>query len=110
MHGGCKNHKSEQQQPLRLLSLQVAKIVTPKRAALLEAEAEYGGVMVGLRLKQAELAEVLSQLAEIEGQLLSSMEKKERLEGEVELCSLKLSRAESLISGLGGEKSRCVCV
>jgi hypothetical protein len=29
-----------------------------------------------------------------------------RLEGEVEVCSAKLERAEKLISGLGGEKAR----
>jgi dynein heavy chain len=34
------------------------------------------------------------------------MKEKDRLESEVELCSLKLDRAEKLISGLGGEKDR----
>lgn len=29
-----------------------------------------------------------------------------RLEGEVEVCTAKLERAEKLISGLGGEKAR----
>jgi dynein heavy chain, axonemal len=32
------------------------------------------------------------------------MEKKQRLESEVELCSQKLDRATTLIGGLGGEK------
>lgn len=34
------------------------------------------------------------------------LQEKQRLEGEVELCGEKLSRAEKLISGLGGEKDR----
>ena len=32
--------------------------------------------------------------------------KKKGLEDEIELCSTKLSRAEQLIGGLGGEKAR----
>jgi dynein heavy chain len=32
--------------------------------------------------------------------------RKERLEAEVALCTVKLERAEKLISGLGGEKAR----
>ena len=35
------------------------------------------------------------------------MKEKDRLEGEVDLCAVKLERAEKLISGLGGEKERC---
>jgi len=33
-------------------------------------------------------------------------EKKNNLEYEVEMCSVKLARAEKLIGGLGGERSR----
>lgn len=36
-------------------SMQVAKVVAPKKAALKEAEASYEVVMVSLRAKQAEL-------------------------------------------------------
>lgn len=32
--------------------------------------------------------------------------RKESLEAEVQLCTVKLERAEKLISGLGGEKQR----
>lgn len=39
----------------RLPTLQVIKVVAPKRAALLVAEAAYEAVMVGLRAKQYEL-------------------------------------------------------
>lgn len=53
---------------------------------------------------QAELKEVMDNLAKLEQTLSESMEKKQRLEAEVELCSQKLERAQTLIGGLGGEK------
>lgn len=53
---------------------------------------------------QAELKEVMDNLAKLEQTLSESMEKKQRLEAEVELCSQKLDRAQTLIGGLGGEK------
>ena len=84
----------------------VAKVVAPKRASLLQAEAEYSSVMEGLQQKQEELSTLLDQLARLEEQLQQSMKEKTRLEHEVEQCVLKLDRAEKLIRGLGGEKDR----
>ncbi|KAG2482389.1 hypothetical protein HYH03_018685 [Edaphochlamys debaryana] len=84
----------------------VAKVVAPKRAALAEAEAEYAKVMEALKAKQADLAEVMGRLATLEEHLEKSMKEKTRLEAETELCVAKLERAEKLISGLGGEKTR----
>jgi predicted nucleic acid-binding Zn-ribbon protein len=55
---------------------------------------------------QAELKEVMDNLAKLEHTLEESMEKKQRLEAEVALCSEKLERATTLIGGLGGEKVR----
>ena len=46
------------------------------------------------------------KLASMEHDLVLNTEKKERLEAEVQLCSVKLERAEKLIGGLGGEKVR----
>ncbi|KAG2501733.1 hypothetical protein HYH03_000233 [Edaphochlamys debaryana] len=84
----------------------VAKVVAPKKAKLAEAEAQYEEVMVGLRTKQGELAELRAKLAAMEADLRTNTKKKERLEQEVALCSIKLERAEKLIGGLGGEKVR----
>lgn len=84
----------------------VAKVVAPKRAALAEAEASYEEVMKGLREKQAELKTLLDKLAVMESDLKTNTDKKNQLEAEVELCSVKLERAEKLIGGLGGEKAR----
>ncbi|DBA76763.1 TPA: hypothetical protein ACH3X2_008790 [Trebouxia sp. C0005] len=84
----------------------VAKVVAPKKAALKEAEGSYEEVMVGLRAKQAELKELMDKLAAMESDLQANTEKNVKLEGEVQLCSIKLERAEKLIGGLGGEKVR----
>ena len=51
-----------------------------------------------LQAKQADLAEVMGRLALLEDQLARSVADKARLEGEVELCTQKLDRAEKLIS------------
>ncbi|TRY59213.1 hypothetical protein DNTS_014611 [Danionella cerebrum] len=59
----------------------VAKVVAPKKEKLAIAEGELAVAMESLGKKQAALKEV-------------------------ELCSKKLERAEQLIGGLGGEKSR----
>ena len=42
----------------------------------------------------------------MEESLRVNTKKKEKLEAEVALCSVKLERAEKLIGGLGGEKVR----
>eukprot|EP00201_Polytomella_parva_P020499 CAMPEP_0175042260 /NCGR_PEP_ID=MMETSP0052_2-20121109/2450_1 /TAXON_ID=51329 ORGANISM="Polytomella parva, Strain SAG 63-3" /NCGR_SAMPLE_ID=MMETSP0052_2 /ASSEMBLY_ACC=CAM_ASM_000194 /LENGTH=3805 /DNA_ID=CAMNT_0016305023 /DNA_START=33 /DNA_END=11446 /DNA_ORIENTATION=+ len=84
----------------------VAKIVAPKKIALAEAQSASAAVAAELAAKQADLKEVLNKLATMENQLEKSMAEKLRLEGEVELCTAKLERAEKLIKGLGGEKTR----
>lgn len=52
------------------------------------------------------LQELMDKLAAMESDLQANTEKKVKLEGEVQLCSIKLERAEKLIGGLGGEKVR----
>jgi len=84
----------------------VFKFVAPKRIQLAQAESEYAEVMTLLKGKQAELAEVLGKLAKLEATLLDLIRKKETLEKQVQDCKDKLDRAEQLIGGLGGEKSR----
>jgi dynein heavy chain len=62
--------------------------------------------MVGLTAKQAELQSLLDKLASMEAELKGQQRKKEQLESDIELCSVKLERAGKLIGGLGGEKAR----
>lgn len=49
---------------------------------------------------------LLDKLASMESELKGQQRKKEKLEGDIELCSIKLDRAGKLIGGLGGEKAR----
>ncbi|WIA36351.1 hypothetical protein OEZ86_007670 [Tetradesmus obliquus] len=84
----------------------VAKVVGPKKEALKQAQGELEVVMTALRAKQAELQAVLDKLAALDADLAEKTARKESLEAEVELCKVKLDRAQKLIAGLGGEKSR----
>eukprot|EP00775_Hariotina_reticulata_P006671 gene6671-6895_t len=84
----------------------VAKVVGPKKQALKQAEGELAVVMTALKAKQAELQVVLDKLAALGADLTEKTARKEALETEVELCKVKLDRAQKLIAGLGGEKSR----
>ncbi|KAJ7552701.1 hypothetical protein O6H91_06G065600 [Diphasiastrum complanatum] len=87
----------------------VAKVVAPKKKKLKEAEEKYQQVMDGLRAKQAELKVILEKLGTLEAELDANMLKKETLQHEVKMCTVKLERAEQLIGGLGGEKTRWIC-
>ncbi|XP_004033032.4 dynein axonemal heavy chain 7 [Gorilla gorilla gorilla] len=84
----------------------VAKIVAPKKIKLAAAEGELKIAMDGLRKKQAALKEVQNKLARLQDTLELNKQKKADLENQVDLCSKKLERAEQLIGGLGGEKTR----
>uniref|UniRef100_A0A383V949 AAA+ ATPase domain-containing protein n=1 Tax=Tetradesmus obliquus TaxID=3088 RepID=A0A383V949_TETOB len=84
----------------------VAKVVAPKKAALQQAEAEYGTLMEGLAAKKAELGAVVAALNALNDKLAAMQARKQQLEEEVSLCQKKLERATKLIGGLGGEKTR----
>ncbi|XP_074685677.1 dynein axonemal heavy chain 7 isoform X1 [Strix aluco] len=84
----------------------VTKNVAPKKLKLNEAEGELKIAMDSLRKKQADLREVQDKLAVLQQTLESKKQEKADLENQVDLCSKKLQRAEQLIGGLGGEKTR----
>uniref|UniRef100_A0A8C7PW22 Dynein axonemal heavy chain 12 n=1 Tax=Oncorhynchus mykiss TaxID=8022 RepID=A0A8C7PW22_ONCMY len=84
----------------------VAKVVAPKKEKLAQAEGELKVAMESLRKKQAALKEVQDKLAKLQQTLEANKNKKAELENQVKLCSKKLERAEQLIGGLGGEKTR----
>uniref|UniRef100_UPI00398F1DFB dynein axonemal heavy chain 7 isoform X1 n=2 Tax=Pristiophorus japonicus TaxID=55135 RepID=UPI00398F1DFB len=84
----------------------VAKVVAPKQVKLALAEGELKIAMDGLRKKQATLKEVQDKLEKLQEQLETNKQKKADLENQVDLCSKKLDRAEQLLGGLGGEKTR----
>lgn len=84
----------------------VAKVVAPKKEKLKQAEAELEVAMSGLRVKQAQLKEVQDKLGALQQKLEDNKKQKIDLEDQVEMCRLKLERAEQLIGSLGGEKDR----
>uniref|UniRef100_A0A803SM94 Dynein axonemal heavy chain 7 n=1 Tax=Anolis carolinensis TaxID=28377 RepID=A0A803SM94_ANOCA len=77
----------------------VAKVVAPKKIKLNAAEAELKVAMDGLRKKQAALKEVQDKLALLQLTLEQKKQEKADLENQ-------LDRAEKLLGGLGGEKTR----
>lgn len=84
----------------------VNKIVKPKKEQLAVAEAKYADVMKVLSVKQAELKKIVDKVNGLKADLKATQDKKADLEAQVADCEAKLIRAESLISGLGGEKAR----
>lgn len=84
----------------------VAKVVAPKKQALAAAEKEYQTAMAALEIKRAQLREVREKLARLEAALEVETAKFKKMDDEAKLCALKLQRAEELIGGLGGEKTR----
>ncbi|XP_045475837.1 dynein axonemal heavy chain 3 [Harmonia axyridis] len=84
----------------------VIKIVAPKKARLEEAEGELAVLMETLNAKRAQLQEVTDKLQALNDELATETRKKKELEDSINLCSQKLDRAEKLIGGLGGEKTR----
>lgn len=85
---------------------EIKKIVAPKEKALKEAEDELEVLNAALFEKQSQLKVVEDRLALLEKNLAENTAKKESLEAEVDLCGKKLVRAQKLIGGLGGEKTR----
>ncbi|KAJ8963034.1 hypothetical protein NQ314_005606 [Rhamnusium bicolor] len=84
----------------------VIKIVAPKKARLEEAETELATQMDTLNAKRAQLQEVADKLQALNDEFAAETKKKKELEDLINLCSQKLDRAEKLIGGLGGEKTR----
>ncbi|XP_054071997.1 dynein axonemal heavy chain 12 isoform X1 [Rissa tridactyla] len=84
----------------------VAKVVAPKKDRLREAQQSLAETLTLLNQKREELAAVENRLAALEQTFTEKTEEKARLEFQVDLCAKKLERAEKLIGGLGGEKSR----
>ncbi|KAM9343831.1 dynein axonemal heavy chain 12-like [Pholidichthys leucotaenia] len=84
----------------------VAKVVAPKRANLAKAQESLATTMALLDQKRAELKEVEDRLETLKKTFKEKTEEKAQLEFQVDLCAKKKDRAENLIAGLGGEKTR----
>lgn len=81
-------------------------MVAPKKERLKEAQQSLAETLEILNQKREVLAALESSLAALEQTFMEKTEEKARLELQVVLCGKKLERAEKLIGGLGGEKSR----
>lgn len=84
----------------------VIKVVAPKKAMLAEAEAALTTQMEMLNEKRALLQEVTQKLQSLNDEFAECMREKKKLEDQIDYCRQKLERAEKLLGGLSGEKSR----
>ena len=81
-------------------------IVIPKRAQLAVAEEKFAKISGELKIAQAKLKKVVDEVNELQNNLNNLQREKQDLDDRVADCKSKLERAEKLITGLGGEKSR----
>lgn len=80
--------------------------VAPKRAALAAAQATLDATLAELAAAQTKLASVQEKIAGLEAAFAEATAKKAALAAQVQDCQVKLQRADKLIGGLGGERSR----
>jgi dynein heavy chain len=80
--------------------------VEPKRIALASAEAELKIVQDKLDGLLATLKECTDKIADLEANFEAQTRKKKELSDRAEDCTVKLDRADRLLGGLGGEKTR----
>eukprot|EP00879_Flechtneria_rotunda_P029816 GHRR01032268.1.p1 GENE.GHRR01032268.1~~GHRR01032268.1.p1 ORF type:complete len:216 (+),score=59.41 GHRR01032268.1:98-649(+) len=80
--------------------------VAPKRAALAAARESLNNTLEELASAQARLAAVQEKIAALEVEFEEATAKKAALAAQVADCQVKLQRADKLIGGLGGERSR----
>lgn len=84
----------------------VALNVEPKKRALAEAQTSLDATMSQLAGVKARLAEVEANIAALEASYTAAAAKQTQLATDVALCAARLGRAQTLIGGLGGEKTR----
>jgi dynein heavy chain len=85
---------------------EVLKVVGPKRAIAAEMSAKLEVVMTALNEKRAKVKEINDKLARLTAEQNALEAKSKALNDEIEECGKKLVRAEKMIGGLAGEKSR----
>ncbi|KAF8278750.1 Inner arm dynein 5-1 [Trypanosoma cruzi] len=85
---------------------EVVKVVAPKRERLAEAEAKLEVANNALFEAQERLKGIENKINELKRTMQENIEKKERLEEDIQLTMVRLDRAEQLMSGLSREQSR----
>eukprot|EP00232_Nephroselmis_pyriformis_P029065 CAMPEP_0182867354 /NCGR_PEP_ID=MMETSP0034_2-20130328/8675_1 /TAXON_ID=156128 /ORGANISM="Nephroselmis pyriformis, Strain CCMP717" /LENGTH=4528 /DNA_ID=CAMNT_0024999703 /DNA_START=83 /DNA_END=13669 /DNA_ORIENTATION=- len=84
----------------------VSKEVAPKRAKLKSAQDTLAKKQAALAKAKEALAEVLAKVQALKDQYDESTSSKERLQAESDELEIKLERAEKLVTGLAGERTR----
>ncbi|KAL7754402.1 hypothetical protein RI367_000383 [Sorochytrium milnesiophthora] len=82
------------------------RTVAPKREKLRMAQEQLEKKQATLREAKSKLEEIQDKLTQLQQQYDEKVTLKEKLKADAEQTELKLSRAEQLVSGLGGEKER----
>ncbi|KEG09899.1 dynein heavy chain [Trypanosoma grayi] len=85
---------------------EVVKVVAPKRERLAQAEAKLAVATNTLREAQDRLKGIENEINALKRTMQENIEKKEKLEKDIELTKVRLNRAEQLMSGLSREQSR----
>ena len=84
----------------------IAKEVAPKRLKVFLAEQQLETAMKALRKAEGELAEKQALLDEMQAKYDAAMADKQALQDDADQCKRRMDAANTLISGLGGEKER----
>eukprot|EP01116_Phalansterium_solitarium_P008654 TRINITY_DN225_c0_g1_i6.p1 TRINITY_DN225_c0_g1~~TRINITY_DN225_c0_g1_i6.p1 ORF type:complete len:4288 (+),score=2116.54 TRINITY_DN225_c0_g1_i6:207-13070(+) len=84
----------------------VLKEVNPKKLALAQAEAELKDVIDNLARMRSELAAMQDKIATLNASLKEAEEKLEGLTTQARKCEVQMERAHKLIAALGGEGQR----
>jgi dynein heavy chain len=84
----------------------VAKEVEPKKKLLAESQKSLDETLAALKVAQDSLKQVEDRIATLEANFDAANTKKNQLVEDVEACRARLDRAQKLIGGLGGERTR----
>ena len=84
----------------------VMKEIRPKQSALLDAETRLKEAETQLGLKMENLRNIQEIVQKLESEYEVALEKEKKLQQDVDLCVIKLERAQKLIDGLKDEKIR----
>jgi dynein heavy chain len=85
---------------------ELLKIVNPKRAKVAEMNAKLAVVRASLKEKREKLAAVVAKIDALEAMFKEKKDLMESLQAQIDDCYKKLDRANKIIAGLAGEKTR----
>ncbi|ORC87581.1 dynein heavy chain [Trypanosoma theileri] len=85
---------------------EVVKVVAPKRERLAEAEAKLRVATDALQEAQARLKRIEDDITALKQTMQENIEKRDKLQKDIDLTKVRLHRAEQLMSGLSQEQGR----